>query len=98
MVQHQISHADHEPVAQRAIDAHTVSPQDRAELETLFYQRVSRSIKRAPQDQLREDVIHLNRPPLRTFVKLSDSLIDRCLSNGVMTERPVYEPLFGIDN
>lgn len=92
MVANQIHQSNHVPVAQRVLDVHAVSAADRAQLEALFYTRVSRTTKRVPESKLVEPVIHLNGPRIVTHVRLSDSVIDRALSSGAISERPVYKP------
>lgn len=93
MVANQIHQSNHVPVAQRVLDAHSVSAVDRAELEALFYTRVSRTTKMVPESELAELVIYLNRPRIVTHVRLSDSVIDRALASGTISERPMCEPL-----
>ena len=93
MVAHQIPHSDHAPVTQRVLDAHCVNESDRRELEAMFYTRIPRSTRTLSESQRPEPVIHLNRPRIISHVRLPDSVVDRALSSGTISERPVYEPL-----
>ena len=93
MAAHQIPHSDHAPVAQRVLGAHCVNESDREELEARFYTRIPRSTRTVTERQIPERVIHLNRPRIVSHVRPSDSAISRALSSGMISERPVYEPL-----